>query len=311
MPYAAPVPERRLPAWVFSAAMHAGVILFLGLAIEQAPRGAAESPIRSAGIVLKRSTADGVLYEASDKSTGSVEAPDLLPADSQEPDPPEPAPNVKIIAQVAAPAAAKDGKKQSGTPRQNTGLRGASGNNSGDYAKVSVFGVQGTGNKFVYVFDRSSSMEGPPLAAAKRQLTESLKSLEPIHQFHIIFFNQRMKSLDITGGGRIAFATDRNKQLAANFIGGISADGGTDRFAALKQAFAFRPDVIFFLSDADDPMPPSELADIAKLHERFGTAICVIEFGRNAAPPENNFLKELARQSGGQYGYVNAAKLNR
>ena len=58
-------------------------------------------------------------------------------------------------------------------------------------------------------------------------------------------------------------------------------------------------------------MPPSELADIAKLHERFGTAICVIEFGRNAAPPENNFLNELARQSGGQYGYVNAAKLNR
>ena len=97
-------------------------------------------------------------------------------------------------------------------------------------------------------------MEGPPLAAAKRQLIESLRSLESVHQFHIIFFNTRTQSFDITGGGRrIAFATDRNKQLAANFVGGITADGGTDRLVALHEAIAFAPDVIFFLTDADDP----------------------------------------------------------
>jgi Ca-activated chloride channel family protein len=97
--------------------------------------------------------------------------------------------------------------------------------------------------------------------------------------------------------------------LAANFVGGITADGGTDRFAALKQAFAYRPDVIFFLSDADDPMSPSEMADISRLQSRVGTAICVIEFGRSATVPKQNFLIELARQSGGQYGYVNTASL--
>ena len=68
---------------------------------------------------------------------------------------------------------------------------------------------------------------------------------------------------------RIAFGTDRNKQLAANFVGGITADGGTDRFAALKAALAFRPDVIFFLTDADDPMSASELAEIdRRVNER-------------------------------------------
>jgi uncharacterized protein with von Willebrand factor type A (vWA) domain len=175
-----------------------------------------------------------------------------------------------------------------------------------------VFGVEGTGSKFVYVFDRSSSMEGPPLAAAKRQLIESLESLESVHQFHIIFFSTQTRSFDITGGGRrIAFATDRNKQLAANFVGGITADGGTDRLAALREAIGFSPDVIFFLTDADDPMSASELAEIARTNRRSRAAICVIEFGRRATPPGSNFLTQIARESGGQYGYVNAAALSR
>jgi Ca-activated chloride channel family protein len=313
--YPAPWRNGRSPAWSISLAMHVGVILVLCTALQQSPRGTGDLPFRSAEIVLNPNSASGGDGESDGKVPDglpdAVEAPELLASPPAQQAPVEPLPPVNLVAQVAPSQPAKTSTKQTNTPRRSTGLRGAPGG-SDKYAKVSVFGVEGKGNKFVYVFDRSSSMEGPPLAAAKRQLIESLKSLEAVHQFHIIFFNQRMKSLDITGGGgRIAFASDRNKQLAANFIGGISADGGTDRFPALKQAFAFQPDVIFFLSDADDPMPASELADLAKLHERFGTAICVIEFGRDPAPPENNFLKELARQSGGQYGYVNAAKLAR
>jgi hypothetical protein len=180
------------------------------------------------------------------------------------------------------------------------------------YAQVRVFGVEGQGNKFVYAFDRSSSMEGGPLRAAKRELIESLDSLKSIHQFHIIFFNHRLRAFDITGGGRrIAFATERNKQQAANFVDGIVADGGTDRFAALKAALGFAPDVVFFLSDADDPMPESELYDINRDAERAGAAICVIEFGRGPAPAGDNFLQQLARNSGGQYGYINASALSR
>ena len=40
-----------------------------------------------------------------------------------------------------------------GARRHHGGGRGGDG-----YAKISVFGVQGEGNKFVYLFDRSSSM---------------------------------------------------------------------------------------------------------------------------------------------------------
>ncbi|HEY3394844.1 MAG TPA: hypothetical protein VGK58_19215 [Lacipirellulaceae bacterium] len=175
---------------------------------------------------------------------------------------------------------------------------------------MKVFGVEGTGNKFVYVFDRSASMEGAPLANAKRQLIESLKSLDELHQFHIIFFNHRLQAFNASAGGRrIAFADDRNKLLAAGFVRRIKADGGTDRFAALKHALALNPDTIFFLSDADDPMSDREMATLAELNENVGAAICVIEFGNGAVEPGRNFLTELARQSGGQYDYVDVAKL--
>jgi len=85
-------------------------------------------------------------------------------------------------------------------------------------------------------------MEGRPLAAAKKQLLESLQSLESVHQFHIIFFNTKTQALDIAGA-RIEspFASDRNKKLASNFVGGITADGGTDRMVALREAINLAP----------------------------------------------------------------------
>ena len=60
---------------------------------------------------------------------------------------------------------------------------------------------------------------------------------------------------------------------------------------------------------ADDPMSPSELADIARSNRRAQAAICVIEFGRRQTPSPSNFLSQLAHESGGRYGYVNVSAL--
>jgi hypothetical protein len=222
----------------------------------------------------------------------------------------EPA-RIPPVTLAAAPVGEATNQTSNGRPV--TGGIGRSGSPGGTgYAKTSVFGVEGNGNKFVYLFDRSASMEGPPLSAAKKQLLESLKSLDGVHQFQIIFFNSRTRVFDASGGGhRVAFASDRNKQLAANFVGGITADGGTDRMVALREAIGFAPNVIFFLSDADDPMSASELAEIGRLNRRVLAAICVIEFGRQPAPGKDNFLMQLARESGGKYGYVDTTTLAR
>jgi hypothetical protein len=314
-PHAAPIAERVLPAWACSLLLHVGAIVLLGLAVQQAPRGAADEPGRSAGIVLKTSSSAGDLYEGEEtlaetaESQAPAPATDLLAALPSETPAAEAGADSPQAPSPGRGEPAGGGLPDAGQFTSGGGGRRGSPGGSG-HARVSVFGVEGTGTKFLYLFDRSSSMEGAPLAAAKRQLIDSLQSLESVHQFHIIFFNTVTKAFDITGGGRrIAFATDRNKQLAANFVGGIVADGGTDRLAALREAIRFAPDVIFFLTDADDPMSPSELADIARANRRARAAICVIEFGRLQAPPSDNFLRQLAAQNGGQYGYINAAML--
>ncbi len=120
-----------------------------------------------------------------------------------------------------------------------------------------MFGVESEGYKFIYVFDRSGSMGGhggSPLAAAKAQLLDSLEKLGQTHQFEIIFYNEEPHVFEVSGStGRLVFANDQNKTLAKRFIGGVTADGGTDHEPALAMALRMAPDVIFFLTDADEP----------------------------------------------------------
>jgi len=191
------------------------------------------------------------------------------------------------------------------------GIRGASTAGT-DYGRVKVFGVEGTGNKFVYAFDRSGSMEGAPLATAKKQMLDSLQPLGETQQFEILFFNHRLQVFKNSNGfNRPTFATDRNKELAAEFVKRITADGGTDRFAALKHALALQPDVVFFLSDSDKPMSEGELVEIARLNERVGAQICTIEFGRGDKPAGASSMAELAHANNGQYVYVDTSKLSK
>lgn len=180
----------------------------------------------------------------------------------------------------------------------------------GGKARTSFFGVVSEGYKFVYVFDRSASMGGSgrnSLRVVKAELSRSLKNLDTIHQFQIIFYNERAVIFNPTGvSGRLAFGTERNKDRAIRFVDSIAAAGGTDHEAALKLAIRLRPDVIFFLTDADDPeLSASQLAKIR--HMASGIIINAIEFGRGPKPAGASYLAELARQNGGGYAYVDVS----
>ena len=313
-----------MPAWGFSVLGHLSVIVLLAIVIRPWPQGAAEHGNGSIGIVLNDSSADGRLRDGDegqgDNAPGLeqvLEPPALITPPTQPTTMAEVGRNSAQMVPVklaAVPVAQQNPAAANSRPTAGGGV-GRSGSPGGTgYAKVSVFGVEGKGSKFVYLFDRSASMEGPPLTAAKKQLLESLRSLDSLHQFQVVFFNSTTRVFDASGGAgggkRIAFATDRNKQLAANFIGGMTADGGTDRMVALREAIAMTPNVIFFLSDADDPMTSSEMAEITRLNRRAQAAISVIEFGRKPTPMPDNFLMQLARESGGQYGYIDTTTLS-
>ena len=159
-----------------------------------------------------------------------------------------------------------------GTAHGATSGSSGSKNLRGGYARTGVFGVESEGYKFIYVFDRSGSMGGhggAPLAAAKAQLLDSLEKLGQTHQFEIIFYNEEPHVFEVSGStGRLVFANDQNKTLAKRFIGGVTADGGTDHEPALAMALRMAPDVIFFLTDADEPrLSASQLARISRMNK--------------------------------------------
>lgn len=182
----------------------------------------------------------------------------------------------------------------------------------GGAARTAVFGAVGEGYRFVYVFDRSGSMDGhggAPLAAAKAELIGSLEHLGQTHQFQIIFYNDKPRVFNPSGVlGRLVFGTDQNKYLARKFVGSITADGATRHEEALATALRMAPDVVFFLTDADQPqLSTKQLAEIAQKNR--GTSINAIEFGYGAQSDPDNFLVRLARQNGGKHVYVDVSQL--
>jgi hypothetical protein len=214
----------------------------------------------------------------------------------------------RAVAEDPPPGGAESGPS---TQKPLPGLGFSIAPKEGGKARTSLFGLTGEGYKFVYVFDRSASMGGSgrnSLRAVKAELLQSLKNLDTVHQFQIIFYNERPTIFNPTGTpGRLVFATERNKQQAIRFVESIVADGGTDHEEALKLAIRLQPDVIFFLTDGDDPkLTPAQLAKIQRL--AAGITINAIEFGPRPKPAGASFLAELARQNGGGYTYVDTSK---
>ena len=306
-------PGRVLPSWVLSAVLHVLIFILAAWMYKLAPRqGASAARTADVGIALKHQ--DGTVeYYDTDAPSGSqseaATAPSLenLLNDQPQVDTAAALPaKMDLIGPSSVPAGgpADPGPKSGGYAGSNNAIGGK--------ATVKVFGVEGTGYKFVYVFDRSRSMGGSgrnALMVAKNELMASLESLQETHQFHIIFYNDQQVEFNPSGQrGKLAFATERNKQRARQFIGGVVDAGATEHEAALKLAIKYRPDVIFFLTDAAVPrLDADQLRTIRRWAS--GITISAIEFGRGPKQGGDNFLTRLAQQNGGQYCYRDITKL--
>jgi hypothetical protein len=317
-------PPRSRTAWLTSFAVHGSLLAVLGyfswttLGGNRTWRPADETAVvlglgDGASEATKNDDSEKPLLETppaeAELGDGLPVAAAMLPLPTGDAatEPLTPAPQLSMLALGDANASAS----QAATPTS----RGAANVSQQlgqltERAKVTVFGAVGEGSRFVYLFDRSTSMDGAPLVAAKEQLLASLEALKPVHQFQVIFFNNDVQAWDITGGQqRIPYASDSNKRLAAEFVRGITAAGGTDRLGPLRRALAMQPDVIFFLTDADDVMSSFDVADVIERAGRIGAAIVCIEFGEGPRKEGQNFLTRLAQETGGDYAYVEATRL--
>jgi hypothetical protein len=167
--------------------------------------------------------------------------------------------------------------------------RGSGANTTvGGSAKTKLFGVEGAGYKFVYVFDRS----------------------DRTHQFQIIFFNHTDPVVFNPTGqpGRLVFGDEANRRLAERFVAGVAPSGGTNPENALVMAVNMRPDVIFFLTDGQD-LSLSAVDRVTRLN-RGNAYINAIEFGDGAGKP-NAMMLLLAGRNNGKAAYVDTTRLGK
>jgi hypothetical protein len=198
-------------------------------------------------------------------------------------------------------------------PGSGSGGGGGAGGGSGGGAGRSIgpgtqfFGAREHGHSFAYVIDCSGSMASHhSLDVAKREMLASINQLPPDAQFAAIFYNLDATMLTDPNGRRgLMAATVANKARLQAQLERIPPFGGTDHMLALREAIKLKPEVIFFLTDAD-LMTNSDVNEI--LAEIGRTRIHAIEFGEGTALGQQTPLRRLATTTGGAYLYVDVGK---
>jgi hypothetical protein len=325
-----------MPAWLSSALVHLSLIIILGLI--------QVSLLRSEHVSMMVTRNDGAGAGDFDLGTsdGGQNGESPLAGDGQMlGDPTEQNALLDHIQEVFDPGPIDPGSlnsvpklepSESSTKHGGKGVAlGAEGKSVGwgdgskmGLGRTSLFGIGSEGRSFVYVFDRSDSMnyqyyseEAPnefgniPVRAAKAELLSSIYELNQQQQFRLIFYNHQPLLFSVYDSpGRPMYGTPEVKRRLREAISELHGEGGTNHMAALRLALNYHPDVLYLLTDGeakDDPTP-ADIEELTKFnHGR--TAINVIQFAQVKRPSSS--LEILARLNRGQHLFIDVTKVGK
>jgi hypothetical protein len=178
-----------------------------------------------------------------------------------------------------------------------TGQGGGAGDGDGRF-----FGAEGHGRRFVYVVDRSGSMNYPHDSEAKTrfrrlkfELLNSIGRMTPDMEFFIVFFNEDAHPMPAPA---LQPATRQAKAHYLEWMSKVRAVGRTDPRDALRVALRLKPDTIYFLSDG--AFPHQVNVELQQIRQR-GIVIHTFAFGDTGG---QETLEHVARSNGGKYHFV-------
>lgn len=166
----------------------------------------------------------------------------------------------------------------------------------GQGPRASFYGSGGNAYKVCYVIDRSGSLLDT-FDYLREELKQSIRGLVPQQQFHVIFFSggkpEEMPSR------KLLYATLANKKKAFAFLNSVVPSGQTNPEPAIERAFAYKPELIYFMTDGD--FPPKILDLLGKLNEDRKIKINTLSF---VFKPGEELLRKIADEHGGRYKHV-------
>jgi cytoskeletal protein RodZ len=169
-----------------------------------------------------------------------------------------------------------------GNPSGNT----SSGRENG----ISLYGVQVVAEKIAYVIDYSSSMNGPKLQSAKREVYASVGRLTERQIFTVVLFNTLYYAKPEFF---FKHPNPQTKNRLAQWLNQQLADGGTNPLPALNGILRGDYDVVFLVSDGE--FLPGTVNMIRTLN-RKQIPISTISLGF-----QSRSLKRIAHENNGQY----------
>lgn len=180
---------------------------------------------------------------------------------------------------------------------------GGNGDGDGEGDGHGFFGDPGSAKSFVFVLDRSMSMNKPHQLSnglsrfqrLKMELIGFIDKLKPDQTFFVIFFNDQMFPMPAEG---LVPATSANKQKYLKWIASANAVGGTDPRLSVRLAMKLDPEMIYFLSDGE--VEPDYRVQMLR-HDPGAWKLNTYVFGLRQAGP---FMKFFAEKHNGDYLYI-------
>jgi hypothetical protein len=195
---------------------------------------------------------------------------------------------------------------------------GADGGGRSEFA-----GLSAAGRRIVFCVDRSASMNKPvehtAWAWAQDELVRSIRKLSPTMSFQVVFYSDNVMTLPNPDRRKeLIPATEQAKERAIKFIRELDAEGGTKHEMGLDRTFELKPDVVFFMTDADDDTDE----DLRRLTNRYTTlnrrkseqqsraSIHIIQLWHKPGTP-SGVIRELPERNNGSYKLVLAKDLGK
>ena len=224
----------------------------------------------------------------------------------------------KLLTDDLLTEAATDGKSD-GRRTDATGTHGDRAGQDG-IGTAEYFGTVAEGDRFVYVLDKSSSMEGSSgpdgpsrFDRAVSELVRSLDRLRDGQSFYVVLFSDDMQRMfNETGEPRMLRATLLNKRRLAKWLRSIHPSGGTRPGTAIRFALGMKPSAVFMLSDgAFAGFSNQNPGDLLGTNSRAGE---LVDRNTRSSTPIHSFAYEdpqakanmqaLASLTGGRFRYL-------